>query len=315
MSDPHEALHELLGEDYELLDVLGQGGMGTVYLARDRRHDRQVAIKTLNPDLISGTAPKRFEREIAITARLQHPHILPLIDSGVAGGYRYYVAPYVEGESLAEYLTRCPKLPLDTALRIAQQVAEALEYAHRQGVVHRDIKPGNILLADDQVMIADFGVARPTYGDESTLTAQGESVGTVAYMSPEQALARDDMDGRTDIYSLACVLFEMLAGRPPYVARSPTEVIKEHVFAKPPPLGRFRGDVPRHVEATIRQALAKQPDLRQGTAGDFATSLASPGAIGILGGASRSGNLRKQLGPWVLAGVLAVALVLVLWLG
>src|SRR5689334_14375211 len=196
---------------------LGRGGMATVYLAHDLKHHRRVAIKVLKPELAAALGPERFLREIEIAAGLTHPHILPLHDSGQADSFLYYVMPFVEGESLRERLSREKQLALEDALRITREVADALSYAHARGVVHRDIKPENILLQSGHALVADFGIARAL--DEavpSTQTAQGVIVGTPVYMSPEQASGGRDVDGRSDVYSLACVLYEMLAGGPPF---------------------------------------------------------------------------------------------------
>ncbi len=212
MSDPHEALHDELGDRYELEDALGEGGMGTVYLARDRKHDRLVAIKTVRPDLTTSEIRERFEREISITAHLQHPHILPLLDSGVAGETLYYVMTYVDGESLRSRLDRDGRIPADELVRIARDVTEALQCAHEQGVVHRDIKPENILLTADYAVVADFGIAKALVetGAE-TLTGTGLAVGSPAYMAPEQ------IDGtvtpQIDIFALGAVLYEAATGQ------------------------------------------------------------------------------------------------------
>jgi serine/threonine-protein kinase len=201
MSDPHEVLHDELGDRYELEDTIGEGGMGTVYLARDRKHDRLVAIKTVRPDLTTQEVRDRFKREISITAQLQHPHILPLLDSGSAGETLYYVMPYVEGESLRDRLERSGRIPADELVRIARDVTEALQCAHEQGVVHRDIKPENILLTADYAVVTDFGIAKALVETGAdTLTTTGLAVGSPAYMAPEQITGR--LTPRSDIYAL-----------------------------------------------------------------------------------------------------------------
>src|SRR5262245_20561764 len=215
MSEPMERLARALEGRYAIERVLGAGGMATVYLARDLKHDRRVAIKVLRPELAAALGHDRFLREITTTASLRHPHILPLYDSGQADGFLFYVMPYVEGESLRDRLRREKQLPVDDALRIVREVADALGYAHARGVVHRDVKPENILLESRHAVIADFGIARAisAAGGES-LTGTGLAIGTPAYMSPEQAGGDKQMDGRSDIYALGCVLYELLAGQP-----------------------------------------------------------------------------------------------------
>jgi eukaryotic-like serine/threonine-protein kinase len=217
VSNPRDQLQAGLAERYVLERELGRGGMATVYLARDLRHDRPVALKVLHPELAHALGPERFRREVEIAARLQHPHILPVHDSGEAAGQLWYTMPYVEGESLRDRLEREPRLPLGAALEITRQAALALDYAHRHGVVHRDVKPENILLSDGQALVADFGIAKAVgeVGGER-LTGTGITVGTPAYMSPEQAGGDSHVDGRSDLYSLGCVLYEMLAGEPPF---------------------------------------------------------------------------------------------------
>src|SRR5712664_2305107 len=221
MTDHSERVRASLAGRYTIERELGRGGMATVYLARDLKHDRSVALKVLRPELAAVLGAERFLREIRLTAQLQHPHILALIDSGEADGFLYYVMPYVEGESLRERLEREGQLPLEEALRIAREVASALSHAHSHDVVHRDIKPENILISSGEAVVADFGIGRAiTAAARDTLTGTGIAIGTPGYMSPEQATGGARLDGRSDIYSLACVLYEMLAGDPPYVASS-----------------------------------------------------------------------------------------------
>ena len=273
MLDPHEIIHSELADRYTLEGELGRGGMATVFLARDRKHDRRVALKVIHPELVHGIGPKRFEREIRITSSLQHPHIVPLLDSGVAGDLPYYVAPYIEGESLRDRLRR-GRLSIDEALRFASDVASALDYAHRIGIVHRDVKPANILISDGQAIVADFGIARAISGsDETTLTATGTTVGTLAYMSPEQVTGKKDLDGRADLYSLACVLYETIAGRPPFVPSTSENLLKSHMFETPAALTTLRPEVPKSVERAVSQALEKLPENRQRSVADFASAL------------------------------------------
>ena len=223
-------LQAALGGRYTIAQELGRGGMAAVYLAQDLKHGRSIALKVLRPELATALGPERFVREIEIAARLTHPNILPLHDSGEAGGLLYYVMPYVEGESLRSRLAREGPLPLDQALEIAREVADALGYAHAHGVVHRDIKPENILLQSGHAVVADFGIARAIWevaGDR--LTETGIAVGSPAYMSPEQAGAEAHIDGRSDIYALGCVLYEMLAGEPPFTGPTPRAVAAKHM--------------------------------------------------------------------------------------
>jgi serine/threonine-protein kinase len=278
MGDPHEVIHEALSDTYELKDELGAGGMGTVYLARDRKHDRLIAIKVIHPDLTTGEALPRFEREIRVTAKLQHAHIVPLIDSGLAGGLTYYVSPFIEGESLRQRIRRRGVLPVAEAVRIASDVAEALDYAHGQGIVHRDVKPENILLSGDQAFVADFGLARAmSGGDQATLTATGSVVGTPLYISPEQLAGLPNIDARTDIYSLACVTYELLSGRPPFGGTTIVEILKGHIYETPEPLPT---SIPAAVRDAVLQGLNKRPSERQSSAAEFAAALQSAEPIG-----------------------------------
>jgi serine/threonine-protein kinase len=264
-----ELLEKAVHDRYRLQRELGRGGMATVYLAHDLKHDRQVAIKVLRADLTAALGPERFLREITLTARLEHPHILPLLDSGDADGLLFYVMPYVEGESLRDRLTREKQLP----------VADALSYAHRQGILHRDIKPENILLAAGHARVADFGIARAvTTAGGSSLTETGLALGTPLYMSPEQATAERELDGRTDIYSLACVVYEMLAGQPPYTGATPAAILARKSLEAVPSIRVVRDAVPLTVEQAIAKALAKVPADRFANASEFAEALREGGA-------------------------------------
>jgi serine/threonine-protein kinase len=267
------ALADALRDRYVLERELGRGGMATVYLARDLRHDRPVALKVLHPELAATLGPDRFLREIRIAARLQHPHILPLHDSGEGAGRLWYTMPYVEGESLRGRLRREIQLPLEVALGIARQIAGALDYAHQHGVVHRDMKPENVLLSGDEALVADFGIAKAldAAGGEK-LTETGLSLGTPAYMSPEQATA-SPVDGRADIYSLGCIVYEMLAGDPPFAGASPRAVLARHAVDPVPAIRTARPGVPAHLEQAINRALAKVPADRFATAGEFGAAL------------------------------------------
>ena len=274
---PLERLRAALADRYALERELGHGGMATVYLARDLRHGRAVAIKVLRPEIAAALGPERFLREIEVAARLTHPHILALHDSGQAGGSLYYVMPYIEGESLRDRLDREGQLPLEDALRITREVAGALSYAHSHDVVHRDIKPENILLSGGEAVVADFGIARAiTQAAGSKLTETGIPIGTPAYMSPEQASGGGVIDGRSDVYSLACVLYEMLVGEPPYTGPNAQVVIAKRFTDPVPSVRRLRDTIPPTMDAAITKALAKAPTDRFATAAQFGEALEAP---------------------------------------
>jgi eukaryotic-like serine/threonine-protein kinase len=254
-----EQLTAALAERYRVERELGHGGMAVVFLAEDLKHRRRVAIKLLKPELSAVLGSERFLREIEIAAQLQHPHILPLYDSGQAGGLLYYVMPFAEGESLRQRLAREQQLPIDAALRITREVGSALQYAHDRGVIHRDIKPENIMLSGGQAVVADFGIARALHAaGAEQLTQTGMVVGTPQYMSPEQASSAA-VDGRSDQYSLACMLYEMLIGQPPFTGPSFQAIIARHSIDPPPSLRAVRDTVPPVVETAIRRAMAKLP--------------------------------------------------------
>jgi tRNA A-37 threonylcarbamoyl transferase component Bud32 len=268
-----ERLRSALAERYELMDEIGRGGMATVYLARDLKHGRRVALKVLRPELAAAIGPERFLREIEISAALRHPNILPLFDSGEADGFLFYVMPYVEGESLRARLERERQLPLEDAYAIALEVADALAYAHSHGVVHRDIKPENILLESGHAVVADFGIARAIGATPGRrLTETGLAVGTPTYMSPEQA-AGEDLDGRSDEYSLACVLYESLAGEPPYTGPTPQAVMARSLTGEVRPIQPVRPTVASGLDAVLRRALAVTPADRYPTCQRFAEAL------------------------------------------
>ncbi|HYC33801.1 MAG TPA: serine/threonine-protein kinase, partial [Gemmatimonadales bacterium] len=270
-------LEQALEDRYRLERELGRGGMATVYLAHDLKHDRDVALKVLHPELAATLGPGRFQREIRTTARLQHPHILPVLDSGEAAGQLWYTMPFVEGESLRDGLRRERQLPVDQALQITREVADALAYAHSQGVVHRDIKPENILLNRGHALVADFGVARALHsaGGEQ-LTETGISVGTPAYMSPEQSLADGALDGRSDLYSLGCVLYEMLIGEPPFTGPTPQVILAKRLSAPPPLVRAVRPAVPVEVERAVTRALAPVAADRFASVAQFSKALTVP---------------------------------------
>ncbi len=274
-----EVLEQALSSAYRLEAVIGRGGMATVYRASDLRHGRQVAIKVMRDDLASaGDFADRFLREVRFTARLVHPHILPIHDSGQAAGLLYCVLPFLSGESLAQRIRRLGKLPIEDAVKITRAVASALDYAHRQGIVHRDIKPENILLVDDHPVVADFGVARALSDvRDGRLTGPGGAIGTPTYMSPEQASGEVEVDGRSDQYSLACVLYEMLTGKPPFPDLPVRATLVQHMTRAPSPVSQSRPTVPEPQEKAITRALAKDPNDRFGTIAEFAEALgASP---------------------------------------
>ena len=323
MSDVLERLGAALAEHYAIERQVGAGGMATVYLARDLKHDRAVALKVLRPELAAVLGIERFLSEIRVTAHLQHPHILPLFDSGQAGGLIYYVMPHVEGESLRQRLEREKQLPIEEALGLAGGVASALDYAHRHGVIHRDIKPENVLFQDGQAVVADFGIALAlSAAGGSRLTETGLSLGTPQYMSPEQATGDRVIDARSDIYSLASVLYEMLAGEPPHTGPTVQSVIAKVLTDRPRPLRQLRESVPPHVEAAVLKALAKVPADRFQTAAQFVDALARPRWGGPLTttapdvAAPAAGRLRRIAGrdvaPWAVAGL---ATGLALWVG
>ena len=273
-----QQLQSALADRYRVERELGAGGMATVYLARDLRHDRDVAIKVLHPELAAALGAERFLAEIKTTARLQHPHILPLLDSGDAAGL-YYVMPYASGDTLRSRLDRERQLPVDEAVRIAREVADALAHAHAAGVVHRDIKPENILLQDGHARVADFGIALAVeHASGARLTQTGLSLGTPQYMAPEQAMGERTIDARADIYSLGCVLYEMLTGEPPFTGPTAQAIVARVITDTPRPVSMQRRSVPAHVEAAVERALEKLPADRFSTATEFAAALDGKGA-------------------------------------
>ncbi|MDH3227668.1 MAG: protein kinase [Thermoleophilia bacterium] len=310
MADLPDRLVEALKDRYTLVRELGRGGMATVYLATDLRHERAVALKVLKPELAAVLGPDRFLHEIKTTAQLTHPHILPLHDSGDADGFLYYVMPYVAGESLRDRLTREKQLPLDDALQIAREVADALSCAHAHGVIHRDIKPENILLESGHAVVADFGIAKAiaAAGSEK-LTETGLALGTPAYMSPEQAAGSKDLDGRSDLYALGCVLYEMLAGQPPFTGPTAESLIHQHLALEPHKITALRPAVPAHVAATLERALAKTPADRFNPVSLFAEALGPRASAAVPAPPERAGR-RSRRWSWerrALIGVLALA--------
>ncbi|NIN71703.1 MAG: protein kinase, partial [Gemmatimonadetes bacterium] len=260
MTDDSERIEAALADRYAIERGLGSGGMATVYLARDLKHGRQVAVKVLRPEVAAAVGSDRFLREIGVAARLNHPHILPLLDSGEADSFLYYVMPHVAGGSLRRRLADEARLPLEAVLRIARQVASALDLAHRHGVVHRDVKPENILFSEGLAVVADFGIAKAVSAAErEVLTRTGVPLGTPGYMSPEQAMGVAELDERTDVYSLGCVVYEMLTGGTPVVLPSPDDA-RLGRFLDAPPEHRERLDgLPGRIEQTLVKALAARP--------------------------------------------------------
>ncbi|MGH7583798.1 MAG: serine/threonine-protein kinase [Gemmatimonadales bacterium] len=277
-----ERLTAALSDRYTIERELGQGGMATVYLAHDIKHERDVAIKVLREDLSASLGAGRFLREIKIAAQLQHPHILPLLDSGEAAGRLYFVMPYVKGQSLRERLARDGELPVHEAVRLATEVVDALVEAHAHGVVHRDIKPDNVMLSGRHALVTDFGVAqalaasqRPEASpkDPSTVTTLGVAVGTPTYMSPEQAAADPHVDHRSDIYSIGVMLYETLTGRPPFTGSTPQQVLAAHVTQTPDPVTKHRASISPALDAIVMRCLAKRPADRFQTAAELHAAL------------------------------------------
>jgi serine/threonine-protein kinase len=304
-----ERLTNALADRYAVERELGRGGMATVFLAEDLKHHRKVAIKVLHPELASVIGPDRFLREIEAVAGLTHPHVLPLHDSGEVDGLLFYVMPYVEGESLRQRLDRERQLPVEEAVRITQDVAEALDHAHRNGLVHRDIKPGNILLEEGHAVVTDFGVARAlSEAGTAKVTATGMSVGTSAYMSPEQA-SGGEIDARSDLYALGCVLYEMLAGEPPLVGSTPQATAAKRLTDRPTPLSVLRSTVPSGLDEAVQKALETSPADRYATAPELATALESgmSGRVGVV-------STRRRFQTRLIAAIAICAVALASWL-
>jgi serine/threonine protein kinase len=309
MSGNTERLNAALAGRYKIEKQLGQGGMATVYLAKDIKHDRMVAVKVLKPELAAVLGAERFVVEIKTTAALQHPHILPLFDSGTADGFLYYVMPYIEGETLRGKLDRETQFSVDEAVRITTQVADALDYAHRHGVIHRDIKPENILLHDGRPMVADFGIALAVSAAAGgRMTETGLSLGTPHYMSPEQATAEKEITGRSDIYSLASVMFEMLTGNPPHTGASAQQIIMKIITEHAAPVTNLRKAVPPNVAAALEKALEKLPADRFESAKAFAEALMNRAfTSATYAGTSVSGLRSPVFGlPFVVAATIAI---------
>jgi serine/threonine-protein kinase len=297
-----------LADRYRIERELGAGGMATVYLAEDLRHDRKVALKVLRPELAAVIGAERFLKEIKVTANLQHPYILGLIDSGEVDGLLWYAMPFVEGESLRDRLQREKQVPIPDAVRIATEVAGALDYAHRHGVIHRDIKPENILLHDGSALVADFGIALAASTAGTRMTETGMSLGTPHYMSPEQAMGEREITARSDVYALGCISYEMLTGDPPFTGSTAQAIVAKVVTERPHSLSSQRHTIPPHVEAAVLTALEKLPADRFATAAEFAAALADRGytssSMAAVAGPSRDGRRWR-----VVAAALGLALV------
>jgi TolB-like protein/Flp pilus assembly protein TadD len=296
MADLLDRLQPALADRYRIEREIGRGGMATVFLAQDLKHDRAVALKVLHPHLAASLGPERFLREIKVAARLNHPHIVPLHDSGQAGDLLYYVMPFVDGESLRDRINRVKQLPVDEALEIARDVAAALDYAHRQQVIHRDIKPENVMLHEGEALVTDFGIAKAvTVAASDNLTQTGTAVGTPAYMSPEQAAGEGEPDGRSDVYSLGCVLYEMLAGAPPFTGPTAQAVITRRFTEPVPSVRAARPTVPEGVDQAVTKALARVPADRFSSAAQLAQALVvhvgstPPGSTPVSGAAPGAG--------------------------
>ena len=321
MPDVLTRLTTALTDRYRIERELGAGGMATVYLAQDLKHDRKVAVKVLRPELAAVIGAERFLSEIKTTANLQHPHILPLFDSGAADSFLFYVMPFIEGESLRERLTREKQLPIADAVRIATEIAGALDYAHRHNVIHRDIKPENILLHDGRALVADFGIAlAASKAGGSRMTETGMSLGTPTYMSPEQAMGEREITARSDVYALGCVLYEMLTGDPPFTGSTAQAIVARVLTETPRPITAQRRTIPPHVESAVLTALEKLPADRFASAAQFAQALGDPSfaAPGARAAAparrgARAMVPRRWLGVALAANLLLIAAAALLW--
>ena len=316
MSNIAERLSARLAERYHIKRELGAGGMATVFLAEDLKHHRQVAIKVLHPDLGAILGAERFLSEIRTTANLQHPHILPLHDSGEADGLLFYVMPFVSGATLREQLRRDGPLPIDDALRIATDIAGALDHAHRHGVIHRDIKPENIFIQDGQALVADFGIALAvTSAGGQRMTTTGISLGTPEYMSPEQALGERSITAKADVYALGCVLYEMLTGQPPFTGSTLQAIVAKTLQDRPVAPSVLRDSVPSELSEVVMAALAKLPADRIQSAAAFKTALTAPGSLRKTTAAvpPAKPTTRNAARPWQLASAVFAIVAIAGW--
>ncbi len=305
-ADPIVEIGADFGDRYLIERELGRGGMAVVYLARDRKHERPVALKVLQPELCHSLQSERFLREIKLAASLTHPHIVPVYDSGSHDGQLYYVMAYIEGESLRARLNREGRLPLEEALKIAREVADALDYAHTRGVIHRDIKPENVLLGSGHALVADFGIARAISEAEASEATAGHILGTPDYMSPEQISRDVELDGRTDIYSLGCLLFEALAGKPPFGGLTVRSVMLRRLVDPAPSLRSIDGRIPPAIDAAVSRALETEPRDRFASAAEFGAAL-QPGAILAAPQATRASSAKQETAPEASVAVLPFA--------
>jgi len=312
MTETTSRLSTALADRYRIERHLGEGGMATVYLAEDLKHKRKVAVKVLRPELAAVLGAERFVQEITTTANLQHPHILPLFDSGEADGFLYYVMPFIEGETLRDKLNRETQLGIEEAVSITTAIADALDYAHRQNVIHRDIKPENILLHKGRPMVADFGIALAVSAAAGgRMTETGLSLGTPHYMSPEQATAEKNLTNRSDVYSLGCVLYEMLTGDPPHTGSSAQQIIMKIVTDTPRPVTELRKSVPPNVTAAVAKSLEKLAADRFESAAKFAEALTNPAfTLPTTQAATVAGA--PASGPWNRVAIAATALAAVM---
>ncbi len=271
MPDLLDRLKTALADRYAIEREIGAGGMATVYLARDLKHDRQVAIKVMKPELAAAVGAQRFLQEIRVTAKLHHPHILPLFDSGQAEGFLYYVMPFIRGQTLRERIVKEGELPVNETVRIIREVVDALAFAHSEGVVHRDIKPDNVMLTGGHAVVADFGIAKAVSeaAGRDQLTKAGVPLGTPAYMSPEQATGNPLVDHRTDIYAVGVMAYELLTGRTPFTGSTLQSIVAAHVTEQVDPVSRYRDQVSGELEAVVMKCLAKKPADRWQTAGEM----------------------------------------------
>ena len=310
MPERIKELNEALGDRYRVEREAGAGGMATVYLAQDLKHERQVAVKVFHPEVSSSLGHERFLREVQISAKLNHPHILTLIDSGQVGDLLYYVIPYVEGESLRQRIEREGPLDVEDAVGLIGQITAALDYAHGQGVIHRDIKPENILIHRGEAMVSDFGIAVGLEAaNTERLTVTGASLGTPFYMSLEQVGSDGELDVRSDIYALGCVAHEMLAGEPPFTGTSAQVVLAKILTADPTPLSEIREDVSAEASEAIVKTLARAPGDRFATAGEFGTALHDA----IMGQLADAGSGRGSDFRWTIAVATIAVLALLGW--
>ncbi len=308
MSDVRARVTTALADRYRIERELGEGGMATVYLAHDLRHERKIAVKVLRPELAAVIGAERFLHEIKTTANLQHPHILGLLDSGRVDGLVWYAMPFVQGESLRDRLQREKQLPIPEAVRIAKEVASALDYAHRHGVIHRDIKPENILLHDGSALVADFGIALAA-SSGSRMTETGMSLGTPHYMSPEQAMGEREITARSDVYALGCVFYEMLIGEPPFTGPTAQAIVAKVLTEKPASLHAKRARVSPQLEDAVLTALEKLPADRYATAAEFAEALNDTKTTGVVRGSTAQPSNRTRLLPLALVGGIALGVV------